>query len=160
MTGMTMYCVQLASARHVTLFCVGLQKMTGMTMYCVQLASARHVTLFCVGLLKMTGMTMYCVQLASARHVTLFCVGLQNMARMMYEGKLALMPSIDNPNGSPFLTPRPKLQVSWGPCKLCLNEGIQIIFLNEIICISYFWITHAFVYETKAVSVYKPVCSH
>ena len=71
MTGMTMNCVQLASARHVTLFCVGLQKMTGMTMYCVQLASARHVTLFCVGLQKMTGKIMYDAQLASACHFVL-----------------------------------------------------------------------------------------
>ncbi|XP_076467729.1 chromosome-associated kinesin KIF4A-like isoform X3 [Babylonia areolata] len=30
---------------------------------------------------------------------------------MMYDGKLALMPSIDDPNGSPFLTPRPKPQM-------------------------------------------------
>ncbi|XP_070197100.1 chromosome-associated kinesin KIF4-like isoform X2 [Littorina saxatilis] len=31
---------------------------------------------------------------------------------MMYDGKMALMPSIDDPNGSPFLTPRRKPKVA------------------------------------------------
>ena len=44
--------------------------------------------------------------------VILLCVDLQKMTgMMMYDGRLALMPSIDDPSGSPFLTPRPKIQV-------------------------------------------------
>ncbi|XP_025088015.1 chromosome-associated kinesin KIF4-like [Pomacea canaliculata] len=34
----------------------------------------------------------------------------RHMTGLMYDGKLALMPSIDDPHASPFLTPRPKLQ--------------------------------------------------
>ena len=89
----------------------------------------------------------------------------------MSEGKVALMPSIDDPNGSPFTTPRPKLQVRltavlmlqqiylvvqavWYRAEFRLSSlSLWAVSSMELLCLGFFWLALVFAVCNRLVGL-------